>query len=500
MKQNKMLNFTISEFLQDLQNHKNSILFEARSADLETPVSAYLKLRRVFPRSLLYESVEKAAGRGRYSIIACHPDIIWTCEHGKASETYYDDIGNEVKKVIFDDPVSSLKNLHHHCKVTIPKPLPSAASGLFGYFSYDMVRFFEKLPDAPPDMIGIPDAVMWRPRIILMFDSVYDILYVISTVYGHIIGQPEEAYEKAKTLIEQVFMELAKPVGAEMLSSTQAEGSTVTPIPHITKQAYEGMVSKAREYIYAGDAFQIVPSQRFHIDFPQDSLHFYRTLRRVNPSPYMFHAAFDGFSLVGASPEILVKVQDRIVTIRPIAGTRPRGKTLADDKRLEQELLSDPKELSEHLMLLDLGRNDVGRVSQIGTVNVTEEFVVERYSHVMHIVSNVCGVLKPEYDFLDAIFSALPAGTVSGAPKIRAMEIINELETEKRSFYAGGIGYFSGDGNGDFALMLRTGLIKDEKLYIQAGAGVVYDSVPENEYTETINKVGALLMAASLCL
>lgn len=495
-----MLNLTGSEYVQDLQRHKNTVLFEARSADLETPVSAYLKLRRVFPRSLLYESVEKAAGRGRYSIIACHPDIIWTCEHGKASEIYYDDTGREVKKIIFDDPVSSLKNLHHQCEVRIPQPLPSAASGLFGYFSYDMVRFFEKLPDAPPDTVNIPDAVMWRPRIILMFDSVYDILYVISTVYGQNITQPEDAYDKAKNLIAQVFVELAKPVGADMLPHAQGGEKSITPIAHITKDAYEGAVSKAIEYIYAGDAFQIVPSQRFHIDFPHDSLHFYRSLRRVNPSPYMFHAAFDGFALVGASPEILVRVHNRIVTIRPIAGTRPRGKTPEEDKKLEQDLLSDPKELSEHLMLLDLGRNDVGRVSQIGTVKVTEEFVVERYSHVMHIVSNVCGVLKPEYDFLDAIFSALPAGTVSGAPKIRAMEIINELEIEKRSFYAGGIGYFSGDGNGDFALMLRTGLIKDDTLYIQAGAGVVCDSVPENEYTETINKVGALLKAASLCI
>ena len=341
---------------------------------------------------------------------------------------------------------------------------------------------------------------MWRPRTVLVFDSVYDSLYLVHTVYNDLVKDTEEAFDNAKQHFDHIWSVLSQTRTTDFMSvEKETAPEVLKPVPHITQSDYEDAVKKSIEYIYAGDAFQIVPSQRFHLDFEHDPLQLYRHLRRVNPSPYMFHGAFDDFALVGASPEILVRAQEGTVTIRPIAGTRPRGKTEAEDQALEENLLADPKEQSEHLMLLDLGRNDVGRVSNIGTVDVTEEFIIERYSHVMHIVSNVEGKLKEGYDFLDAIFSALPVGTVSGAPKVRAMEIINELEPEKRSFYAGGIGYFSADGNGDFALMLRTALVKDQKVYIQAGAGVVADSVPYNEYMETVNKAGALVKAVSLC-
>jgi anthranilate synthase component I len=487
-----------NNFKAQFAKNKNFVSYQTRSADLETPVSAYLKLRHFFPQSLLYESVEKAAGRGRYSIIACDPSHIWRCHNDVASITHYNQHGDTVKTEIFSDVTASLRDFHTDCKVDIPSDLPSAASGLFGYFSYDMVRFFEKLPPCPPDTLGIPDAVMWRPRIVMIFDSVYDTMHCVQTYYTDSDMVLDSAFEYTKNQFDMIWQLLSKPVQSPLLS-VDKKVNVRTPKPHMSPTNYQNMVKKSIEYIYAGDAFQIVPSQRFEMDFEQDSFLLYRQLRRVNPSPYMFHACFDDFALVGASPEILVRVKDNDITIRPIAGTRPRGHDMATDMALEQELLSDEKECAEHLMLLDLGRNDVGRVSDIGTVRVTEEFVVERYSHVMHIVSNVTGRLKSGYDFLDALFSALPAGTVSGAPKIRAMEIINEIEPEKRSFYAGGIGYFSGDGNGDFALMLRTGLIKDNTLFIQAGAGVVADSIPENEHLETINKSMALVRAASLC-
>ncbi|MEM6603811.1 MAG: chorismate-binding protein, partial [Pseudomonadota bacterium] len=340
---------------------------------------------------------------------------------------------------------------------------------------------------------------MWRPRTIIIFDNVYDTIYNVHTLYQDVLTDYDKAYQDALKHFDHIWTLLRRPIAADSLSIAR-HIDPITPVAHMEKQDYMQSVSTAIDYIYAGDAFQIVPSQRFHIDYTKDPFAFYRILRRVNPSPYMFYAECDDFILAGASPEILVRTEDRKVTIRPIAGTRPRGKNTQEDNELEQDLLNDPKECAEHLMLLDLGRNDVGRVSKIGSVDVTEEFIIERYSHVMHIVSNVEGILKEDYDFLDAIFTALPAGTVSGAPKIRAMEIINELEPEKRSFYAGGIGYFSGNGDGDFALMLRTGLIKDQKLYIQAGAGVVADSVPEKEYTETVNKAGALIKAAAIAL
>lgn len=483
---------------QHIIEKKNYVFFEKRSSDLETPVSVYAKLRDVYAYTFLYESVEKAAGRGRYSIIACNPSHIWRCDKGTATVTEYD-INGQLRNMSFkDDVIQSLRTFHKDSIAEIPSPLPSVASGLFGYFAYDMVRYFEKLPPAPIDTLNIPDAFMMRPQIVLIFDSVYDTLYAIHSFYPDGSENAEDVINNTQNLFKKIWDIVSSPNELKLLEQ-KADTPLCTPHQHMSKEEYEAIVEKCVEYIYAGDAFQIVPSQRFSIDFTADSLELYRHLRHVNPSPYMFHADFKDFSLVGASPEILVRAKDNEVTIRPIAGTRPRGKTDAEDKALEKDLLSDPKECAEHLMLLDLGRNDTGRVSQIGTVKVTEEFVIERYSHVMHIVSNVTGQLKENYDFLDALFSALPAGTVSGAPKVRAMEIINELEPEKRGFYGGGIGYFSANGDGDFALMLRTGLVKDGKFYIQAGAGVVADSVPENEYIETINKAGALVKAASYC-
>ena len=368
------------------------------------------------------------------------------------------------------------------------------ASGLVGYMSYDMVRLIEKLPDNNPDVIGVPDSIFLRPTVMAVFDSLEDTVTIISPVWPDINFSAEEAYKLANERLLKVINDL----GSETPSSSRkfsVDQSLPEPVSNMTQGDFCGMVEKAVDYINAGDAFQIVPSQRFKLPFKLPAFSFYRSLRRLNPSPFLFFLNFEDFSVVGSSPEILVRVRDGKITLRPLAGTRKRGKTPEQDKVLAEELLADPKEIAEHLMLLDLGRNDVGRIARTGSVKVTEQFTIEYYSHVMHIASNVDGELDSSFDPIDALMAGFPAGTVSGAPKVRAMEIIEELEPERRGIYSGCIGYFGANGDMDTCIALRTAVIKDEVVYIQAGGGVVSDSSPEGEYQESCNKAQALIRA-----
>ena len=466
-------------------------------ADLETPVSAYLKMKALAGAgpSFLLESVEGGAVRGRYSIIGLLPDVTWRC------------IGNETvltrdgkAEVLSGKPLDTLRALLAESRIPHLADLPPMASGVFGFLGYDMVRHMERLGPAKADPIGVPDALMIRPTVLLVFDAVKDEIIVITPVFPKAAGKvsstsAKAAYETASDRLYAVVAALDAPIRhAGELDDLQAR--LPRAVSNTEAPEYEEMVARAKDYILAGDIFQVVLSQRFSTPFDLDAFSLYRALRRVNPSPYLCYLDFAEFQIVCSSPEILVKVVDGKVTIRPIAGTRVRGATLAEDKRLEEELLSDPKERAEHLMLLDLGRNDVGRVSEIGSVKVTDSFFVERYSQVMHIVSNVEGRIDPQYDVIDALSAGFPAGTVSGAPKIRAMEIIDELEKDKRGAYAGAIGYFGADGAMDTCIVLRTAVVKDGVMHVQAGAGIVHDSNPASEQAECENKAKALFRAA----
>jgi anthranilate synthase component 1 len=455
-----------------------------------------LKLSDAQKDSFILESVTGGEIRGRYSIIGLKPDLIWRCR-GTASE-----INREAR---FDrnsfapqdsDPLDGLRALIAECRIDMPADLPSAAAGLFGYLGYDMIRLVEHLPDINPDPIGVPDAVMIRPTVVAVLDGVKGEVTLVSPAWANSGLSARAAYAQAAERVMDALRDLERPV-----SSTHRELSGAAhvgaPVSNFTKEGYLAAVEKAKDYIKAGDIFQVVPAQRWAQDFTLPPFAMYRALRRVNPSPFMFFFNYGDFQIIGASPEILVRLMDNEVTIRPIAGTRKRGANAEDDKALEADLLSDPKELAEHLMLLDLGRNDVGRVAKIGTVRPTEKFSVERYSHVMHIVSNVVGELDPAHDAVAALLAGLPAGTLSGAPKVRAMQIIDELEPEKRGVYGGGCGYFSAGGDMDICIALRTAVLKDGKLYSQAGGGVVYDSDPEAEYQETVNKAKAVWTAAA---
>jgi anthranilate synthase component 1 len=430
------------------------------SADLITPVAAALKLQDHSPYAFLLESVEGGAKRGRYSII-----------------------GMGAKELLIDQPLEVLRaKINSRSKSAV---LPPMSAGYYGYMGYDMVRHFEKLPNKNPDELGIPDSVLLLPEILLIFDSVKDEVYIISNCDSYAQGK-----KKIVEILEllRANLPIPEPVSAH---------TEITFTANFSQAQYHAAVEKAKEYILAGDIFQVVPSRRFVADFTLPPFAFYRALRHLNPSPFLFFLKLDGFHIIGSSPEILVRVQDGKVTIRPIAGTRKRGANEAEDLALEKDLLGDAKEMAEHLMLLDLGRNDVGRVAKGGKVAVTERAFIERYSHVMHIVSNVEGELAQGFDVIDALAAGFPAGTVSGAPKIRAMEIIDEIESVQRKFYGGAAGYFSKDQM-DTCITLRTALIKDSKLYLQAGGGVVADSDPEAEFQETENKARALKKAAEL--
>jgi anthranilate synthase component 1 len=464
-------------------------------ADLETPVSAFLKLGEGHPNSFLLESVEGGDTRGRHSIIGLDPDLIWRsngdrAEINRAARHKPDDFTPCPLK-----PLEALRALIAESRIGLPDGLPPMAAGLFGYLGYDMVRQMEELPESNSDPIGIPDAVMVRPTLIVVFDAVKDTITVITPVRPQPGVDARVALMRATERLSAVVESLDHPLD-KSVADVDAGAIDVPSTSNTTPAEYKDMVLKAKDYIAAGDIFQVVLSQRFEAPFALSPFSLYRALRRTNPSPYLYFLNFGGFAIAGSSPEILVKVSGRTVTVRPIAGTRPRGATPHEDKALEDELLADPKERAEHLMLLDLGRNDVGRVARIGTVKVTDQFFVERYSHVMHIVSNVEGELSDKHDALDALAGGFPAGTVSGAPKVRAMQIIDELEKEKRGLYAGAVGYFSAAGEMDTCIVLRTALVKDGKMYVQAGAGIVADSDPASEQQECINKAKALFRAA----
>ncbi len=469
-------------------------------ADLDTPVSLMLKLTDAAENAFLLESVTGGEVRGRYSVIGFAPDLIWRCR-GHAAEINRRAAGDPDAFVPEEQPtLDSLRALIAESRIDLPPGLPPMAAGLFGYLGYDMIRLVERLPEPNPDPLGLPDAMLLRPSLVAIVDNVRDMVTLVAPAWHDPGLDAEAAYAHASDRLAAALDAIDRaPIHGTPVSPVTGETPRqVDAVSNTTRPEYHEMVERAKEYIRAGDIFQVVPSQRWGLPLEVQPFALYRAIRRINPSPYMFFFNLGDFHIVGASPEILVRVRDGRVTLRPIAGTRPRGKTPEEDRALELDLLSDPKERAEHLMLLDLGRNDVGRVSKIGTVRPTEQFVVERYSHVMHIVSNVEGDLREDHDALSALLAGLPAGTVSGAPKIRAMEIIDQLEKEKRGIYAGAVGYFSAAGEMDTCIALRTGVVKDGTLYVQAGGGVVYDSDPEAEYQETVNKAKALMHAAAV--
>jgi anthranilate synthase component 1 len=485
----------IDSFRSTYEAGRPQVAWVVLGADLETPVSAMLKLARDKANSFLLESVEGGAVRGRYSFIGLNPDLIWRCFGDKAEINRDAEINADIFKPCEGLVTDSLRDLVADSRIDLPDGLPPMASGLVGYMGYDTVRLVEKLPDDNPDTLGTPDGIFVRPTVMAVFDTIEDVVTVITPVRPRDGVDASQAYADAENRLADIVadFEASLPHGRLDMST---EAPALDPVSNMPKDDYFAMIEKAKEYILAGDIFQVVLGQRFSVPFDMQALSLYRALRRLNPSPFLFLLNFADFSVVGSSPEILVRVRDDKVTIRPIAGTRPRGKDRAEDLALEEDLLADPKELSEHLMLLDLGRNDVGRVAKVGTVKVTDQMIVEHYSHVMHIVSNVEGDLDPAYDAVSALFAGFPAGTVSGAPKVRAMEIIDELEPLRRGIYAGCIGYFGADGQMDTCITLRTAIVKDGTMYVQAGGGIVADSDPEAEFQESCNKAKALLRAA----
>jgi anthranilate synthase component 1 len=464
-------------------------------ADLETPVSAFLKTGADKPLSFLLESVEGGAVRGRYSIIGLDPDVVWRARGAGAEINRSARSDPEAFRPCAEPPLSALRAFIKESRFALPAALPPMAAGVFGYLGYDMVRLIEELAPPNPDPIGIPDAILVRPTVVIIFDTVLDTLALVTPVRPAAGVTAQTALARAVDRLTAVVEALDRPLANEPASDVAA-ALHMAPGSNTTAAEFHAMVGRAKDYIAAGDVFQVVLAQRFEAPFAQPPFALYRALRRVNPAPFLFYLDYAGFAVAGSSPEILVRTRGDTVTIRPIAGTKPRGSTPHEDKALEEELLADPKERAEHLMLLDLGRNDVGRVAAIGTVKVTDQFFVERYSQVMHIVSNVEGRLDPRRDALDALAAGFPAGTVSGAPKVRAMEIIDELEKEKRGLYAGCVGYFSAAGDMDSCIVLRTALVKDGKMYVQAGAGIVADSDSASEQQECINKAKALFRAA----
>jgi len=462
--------------------------------DLETPVSAFLKLGRDRSYACLLESVEGGAVKGRYSILTLDPDVVWRCR-GETAEIAR---GAAIGQARFTpEPLPALESLRAliaASRFDLPDDLPPMAAGLFGVFGYDVVRLLEPLGAPNPDPLDLPDAVLTRPSLVAIFDSVRHEIVLVAAAYPDSGEAPEAAHAAALARLDAFEAALREPLPVRAPPQPEPAPAFASPVD---EAGFGAMVARAKDYIAAGDIFQVVLSHRFSAPWSDDPFAFYRSLRRQNPSPYLFYLNFDGFQLAGSSPEILVRLKDGEVTIRPLAGTRARGATPEQDRALEAELLADPKERAEHLMLLDLGRNDVGRVSAPGSVEVTESFVVERYSQVMHIVSNVRGKADPKLDAVDTLLAALPAGTLSGAPKVRAMEVIDELESEKRGVgYGGGVGYISAGGEADICITLRTALFADGRIFVQAGAGVVADSDPKAEYMETIHKARAPMRAA----
>ncbi len=471
---------------------RGTLVWRHDIADLLTPVAAFLKLAHGRPYSFLLESAEGGAVRGRYSVIGMAPDLIWRCERGVASINRQAELDPAAYVPAGAPPLESLRALIAETRLDVPEALPPMTGGLSGYLGYDMVRLMETLPETNPDVLGIPDGILVRPSLFAIFDGVTDELTLAAPVYPRREHSAALAYEAAQARLAAAAAALEQPVP----KLTGAPQPPLAITSNMSEPEFLGVVETAKEYIRAGDVFQVVPSQRFEAPFTLPPFALYRSLRRINPAPFLFYLDFGGFTAVGSSPEILVRLRDDKVTIRPLAGTRRRGADRAEDAALAAELLADPKERAEHLMLLDLGRNDVGRVAEIGSVRVAESFAIERFSHVMHISSTVEGTIRPECDALDALIAGFPAGTLSGAPKVRAMQIIEELEPSRRGLYAGCIGYFAANGTMDTCIGLRTALVKDGVMYVQAGVGVVADSDPQTEYAESVQKARALFRAA----
>ncbi|MBX7526861.1 anthranilate synthase component I [Qipengyuania vesicularis] len=479
--------------LQALDEGRPALVWRKLVADTVTPVGAALRMIEEGRGDFLLESVEGGEVRGRYSLLGLDPDLVFRAE-GNSAAINRDWRRDREAFAPCDQPtLGAMRALLDQCRIDVPDDLPPALACLVGYFGYETIGLVEKLPRPDDQALDLPDMLFVRPTLLLVFDSLKDMLFCIAPIWPG-DTDPQQKIERAGERIDAALARL--DAGLEPRDAKAMDHPDPMPEPTMEASDYAAMVDRAKEYIAAGDIFQVVLSQRFTAPFELPPVSLYRALRRVNPSPFLYFLDLPGFAVVGSSPEILVRVRDNEVTVRPIAGTRPRGSTAEEDRAAEASLLADPKERAEHLMLLDLGRNDVGRVAASGTVTVTDSFTVERYSHVMHIVSNVVGQLDPSKDAIDALFAGFPAGTVSGAPKVRACEIIAELEPATRGPYAGGVGYFAPDGSLDSCIVLRTAVIKDEIMHVQAGAGIVADSNSEYERRECEAKAGALFAAA----
>ena len=481
------INISFHDFKKAHLKKKNQILFKSFDCKNYCKIENLYKFLLVEKNSFIFESVEKGTIRGRYTIIGFNPDKIWNINNKIITLE-----ANGKKTRIKKNPLSFLNKLIKDFKIKIPNQLPSMATMLVGYFSYDIIRYVEKIPNKCFDDLKIPDVRLARPRNLVIYDNLNKKIYYIENVFGD--TKIKDYFETYNSILKKFelynnFENIKLPEQFTLKSNRNSVKS------NISKIKFKSLVRKAKDYIKKGDIFQVVLSQRFERKINKKPIEIYNNLRKSNPSPFMFYFNYEDFKVLGSSPEILVRLRNNEVTIRPIAGTRPRGRNSREDKRYKIDLLKDGKELAEHLMLLDLGRNDVGKVSKINSVKVTEKFKIEKYSHVMHIVSNVVGKFNNNFSVFETLLSGFPAGTVSGAPKIRAMEIIDELEKNKRKLYAGGVGYFTSNNEFDTCIALRTALIKNDKFYVQAGAGIVADSKPENEYMETVNKARALLKA-----
>ncbi|MBT4989499.1 MAG: anthranilate synthase component I [Rickettsiales bacterium] len=478
----------ITQFQERLQLNENFIFSKTISTVSFDIIASFLKLKQNFGDIIFLESSEKVQSRGRYSIIAVNPDKKWIFQN---EEITYRDLITKKDQLVREEPIANLKAIIARDKITDFNGLPVMAAGWYGYLGYDMVKYYDGINIQTEGDI-IPDSYFVRPEVILIFDNLEQILHISLPIWAKEV-QAENLYDNKYNLMQKVESYLLE------LSPAAYSDQTSPPLnfkSYPNKSDYISVIEKCKEYIIAGEVFQIVPSRRFEADFTLDPACFYRALREINPSPFLFYYGFDDFVISGSSPEIMVRIDEDDVIIRPLAGTRKRGNSKAEDIEIAKELLSDPKEIAEHLMLLDLGRNDVGRVAIGSSVKVLRKMEIEYYSHVMHISSTVSGKLRPGLSAIDALLAGFPAGTVTGAPKIRAMQVLAELEQFKRGFYSGCIGYFSANGeNMDMAITLRTALIKASKIYIQAGAGIVYDSDPESEYQETEKKAAALLEA-----
>jgi anthranilate synthase component I len=483
-----------TEAIEALTHGKPALMWRKRVADTETPVSAALKLFEPDRGDFILESVEGGETRGRYSLLGLGPDLLFRAKGHRAE---INRLWAHDSEAFIPHPLPALPALRElvaQCRVDMPSELPPALACLVGYFGYETIGLVEKLPRADTSQLELPDMLFVRPTVIIVFDRLKDELFIVAPVWPCANSEGTALVDMACERLDEAERKLTIPIIKSQLNHINSDPIALEPI--LPPGRYAQMVLKAKEYIEAGDIFQIVLAQRFTAPFTLPPMDLYRALRRINPSPFLYFLDLPGFSLIGSSPEILVRAREGEITIRPIAGTRPRGKDAAEDIQNRASLLADPKERAEHLMLLDLGRNDVGRVAQSGSVTVTGSYAVEYYSHVMHIVSNVTGKLAPEYDAIDALFAGFPAGTVSGAPKIRACEIIAELEHETRGAYAGGVGYFSPNGDMDSCIVLRTAIIKDGVMHVQAGAGIVADSNADYEQAECEAKAGALIAAA----